>query len=89
MAFPIEELTSIHQILHLTHHRNKNQHRLAKWYKSFSQLRRHASKLLTELETLETFIALSAKSKKTEEARDAVEKRVEFLERWLVPRCYL
>jgi ribonuclease MRP protein subunit RMP1 len=49
-----EELTSISQLLHLAHHRNKNQHRLSKWYKSFSQLRRQVSKLLAEIESLET-----------------------------------
>jgi ribonuclease MRP protein subunit RMP1 len=53
MPIPKEELTSVHQILHLTHHRNKNQHRLSKWYKSFSQLRRQVAKLITELEALE------------------------------------
>ena len=48
-----EVLSSISQILHLAHHRNKNQHRLSKWYKSFSQLRRQISKLLVEIESLE------------------------------------
>jgi ribonuclease MRP protein subunit RMP1 len=53
MPTPKEDLTSIHQILHLTHHRNKNQHRLSKWYKPFSQLRRQVAKLIAELEALE------------------------------------
>jgi ribonuclease MRP protein subunit RMP1 len=89
MPSPHEELQSISQILHLTHHRNKNQHRLAKWWRAFSMLRRNISKLSTELDTNIQYTALSAKSKKTIESREIVERRVEFLEDHLVPRAYL
>jgi ribonuclease MRP protein subunit RMP1 len=85
---PTEELISINQILHLTHHRNKNQHRLAKWWKEFSLLRRNMAKLLTELETNLSYTTLSAKSKKTQESKQAVEKRAYFLADVLAPRCY-
>jgi ribonuclease MRP protein subunit RMP1 len=89
---PKEELTSISQTLHLFHHRNHNQHRLAKWYKSLSQLRRHISKLILELETLDTAITYSSKneeSKYVRAAREKVEDRVEFMENWLEKRCYI
>ncbi|KAG0648282.1 RNA-processing rmp1 [Hyphodiscus hymeniophilus] len=84
-----EELHSINQILHLTHHRNKNQHRLAKWWKSFSMLRRNLSKLFKELETNLQYTALSPKNKKTVESREIVERRVRFLEDVLMERCYV
>jgi ribonuclease MRP protein subunit RMP1 len=89
MPSPREELHSISQILHLTHHRNKNQHRLAKWYKSFSMLRRHVSKLSSELETNIQYTALSAKAKKTIESRAILGARVAFLQDVLIERCYL
>jgi ribonuclease MRP protein subunit RMP1 len=89
MPSPQEELHSIAQILHLTHHRNKNQHRLVKWYKAFNLLRRHISKLSSELETNITYSALSAKAKKTIESREIVEARVTFLEDVLIEKCYL
>jgi len=89
MPSPLEELHSISQILHLTHHRNKNQHRLAKWYKSFNLLRRHVSKLSSELETNIQYTTLSAKAKRTIESREIVEARVAFLEDVLIGRCWL
>jgi ribonuclease MRP protein subunit RMP1 len=84
------ELTSISLTLHLFHHRNHNQHRLAKWYKSFSQLRRHISKLILELETLDTALAYSSEeSKYAKAARETVEVRVEFMRTWLEERWYV
>ncbi|PVH85421.1 hypothetical protein DL98DRAFT_568206 [Cadophora sp. DSE1049] len=118
LSSPSQELTSITHLLHLFHHRNKNQHRLSKWWKSFSQLRRQVGKLLAEVEALETCLKFSSasssssKSKKRKgkdgegstvggvregggeskyvrAARETVEERVEFLERWVVPKCFL
>jgi ribonuclease MRP protein subunit RMP1 len=87
---PNAELTSISHTLHLFHHRNHNQHRLAKWYKSFSQLRRHISKLILELETLDTSILYSSEeSKYVQAARETVEDRVEFMRTWLEERWYV
>jgi len=84
-----EELTSISQLLHLAHHRNKNQHRLSKWYKPFSILRRQLAKLITELHTLETAELYSTapgkgvvgelENKYVVAARAKVEERVRFL----------
>ncbi|KAL2067877.1 hypothetical protein VTL71DRAFT_15975 [Oculimacula yallundae] len=112
---PLQALQSISQLLHLTHHRNKNQHRLAKWYKAFSVLRRQVGKLVNEVETLERVVKFSStggedgkagrKGRKEEgeredgkgreeskyvlAAREKVEERVEFMEEWVVPKCYL
>ena len=96
MPSPKETLISVQQLLHLTHHRNKNQHRLSKWYKSFSILRHQIVKLIAELETLETAELYSSKGKKGEveskyvtAAREKVEKRVKFLRAWVLEDCYL
>jgi len=105
MPNPREELTSIHQILHLTHHRNKNQHRLSKWYKSFSQLRRHVSKLILELDSLDTALKFSSSSttangngkrgkggeenKYVRAAREKVENRVRYMRVWGEGRWFL
>jgi len=88
-----KELEEIEKILHLTRHRNKNQHRLSKWWKSFSQLRRQISKLIVELEDLPGH-PVSLKNQEKGKSREnksesAAEKRVEFMKGWLVPRCYL
>jgi ribonuclease MRP protein subunit RMP1 len=52
-------------------------------------LRRHVSKLITELDTNTKYTALSAKSKKTIESREIVERRVTFLVDVLMERCYV
>lgn len=88
-----QELSSITQILHLTHHRNKNQHRLTKWWKQFSILRRNTSKLLLDVENLETAEKFSTGGDKggkyVKEARERVEQRVEFLETWVLERAFV
>jgi ribonuclease MRP protein subunit RMP1 len=90
-----KELLSLHQLLHLTHHRNKNQHRLSKWYKPFSILRRQISKLISELETLETAELYACKGEKGGEnkyvmaAREKAEARVKFLREWVLEDCFL
>jgi ribonuclease MRP protein subunit RMP1 len=96
MPSPKETLISVQQLLHLTHHRNKNQHRLSKWYKAFSILRHQVVKLIAELETLETAELYSSKGKTDEKeskyvtaAREKVEKRVRFLRAWVLEDCYL
>jgi ribonuclease MRP protein subunit RMP1 len=101
MPTPKESLLSIHQILHLTHHRNKNQHRLSKWYKPFSQLRRQVAKLVSELEALEiaeTYSSSGGKGKKGRgegenkyviAAHEKVEARVRFLGEWVLGECFL
>ncbi|KAF8859625.1 hypothetical protein BDZ45DRAFT_673166 [Acephala macrosclerotiorum] len=86
-------LHEINQLLHLIHHRNKNQHRLLKWYKPFSILRRNIAKLHSEVEILETAEKFSSKGGKGEkyvkEAREVVEDRVEFLGERVLGSAYL
>ncbi|RFU25992.1 hypothetical protein B7463_g10355, partial [Scytalidium lignicola] len=92
-------LPAVHDLLNLANHRNKNQHRLSKWWKEFSQLRRHVSKLISELSDPELrFVHESTAPKKKpkkekqdrgKESRDKVELRVEFLEDVLIPKCYM
>jgi len=86
---PNPELQSLTTILTLFHHRNKNQHRLAKWYKSLAILHRQIPKLLSGLISYEEAKALNKKSRYTVEARGRLGERVEFLGRWVVGRCYL
>jgi ribonuclease MRP protein subunit RMP1 len=87
---PKSELLSISQTLHLFHHRNQNQHRLAKWYKSLTQLRSHISRLILELETLDTALTYSSEeSKYVQAARETVEDRVKFMRTWLEERAYV
>lgn len=38
-----QELSSIHSVLHLIYHRNKNQHQRAKWWKWLAALKRSTS----------------------------------------------
>lgn len=62
------------RMLHLTYHRNKNQHRLAKWWKWLSMLRRCVAKLLLDLQSDDGLRA---------------SLRAEYMREILLPRCYL
>ena len=48
----IPRLTHESNLLHLLFHRNKNQHRLSKWWKDLSLLRSNVRKLIIELESI-------------------------------------
>lgn len=101
-SYAQRELHSLDLILHLAHHRNRNQHRLSTWYKAFSTFRHQIAKLLAEVTELDTALAFSntaAKSKKkqtnalteskyVQEARDKVQARVEFWENHQMQRWY-
>ena len=45
-------LTHLSSLLHLLHHRNKNQHRRSTWYRHLSLFRRHLSHLIADYITL-------------------------------------
>jgi len=62
------------RILHLTYHRNKNQHRLTKWWNWLSMLRRCVAKLLLDIQS-------------DDEHRASC--RANHLREILLPRCYL
>lgn len=87
---PHPELESIVSMLSAFSHRNKNQHRLSKWWKPFSQLRRHISSLVSELEVCHNEEQrYGARHKKGVVAREAVERRAGFLIVSLAPRAFL
>ena len=50
---PTLRLTHEFNLLHLLFYRNKNQHRLSKWWKDLSLLRSNVRKLISELESLQ------------------------------------
>jgi ribonuclease MRP protein subunit RMP1 len=71
-------------LLHLLFHRNKNQHRLLKWWQWIATLRRNLNKLLAEHD-------LITKAKTTPDRNAAVTKykeRVTFMRRVVVPSAY-
>ncbi|CAD6448442.1 1a03f54e-24a4-4c90-8e0b-5be3022e8371 [Sclerotinia trifoliorum] len=88
-------LLTLHQILHLTHHRNKNQHRLSKWYKSFNILRRQITRLLAlipeyviESSRGKSKVKGKAKERKEREERE-LQDLIGFMRKDVVGGCYL
>jgi ribonuclease MRP protein subunit RMP1 len=71
-------------LLHLLFHRNKNQHRLLKWWQWLSTLRRNLTKLLAEHDMI-----TSAKTTPTRKAAVAkFTERVVFMRTVVVPSAY-
>ena len=71
-------------LIHLLFHRNKNQHRLLKWWQWIATLRRNLSKLLFEHDLITT-------AKTTPNRNAAVanyEARLAFMRRVVVPSAY-
>lgn len=62
------------KLLELFHHRNKNQHRRAKWWKWVATLKRCVNKLVEELEA-------------SDQARS--HSRMTFMKDVLLPKCYV
>ncbi|KAF7886704.1 uncharacterized protein EAF02_003351 [Botrytis sinoallii] len=86
-------LLSLTHLLHLTHHRNKNQHRLSKWYISFGILRRQLSRLLSMIpehvmESSRGKVKGKARERKEREERE-LQSLVRFIQEDVVPVCYL
>ncbi|THV51397.1 hypothetical protein BGAL_0112g00180 [Botrytis galanthina] len=86
-------LLSLTHLLHLTHHRNKNQHRLLKWYVSFGILRRQVSRLLSiipehVMESSRGKVKGKARERKEREERE-LQSLVKFIQEDVVPGCYL
>ncbi|KAF5871106.1 uncharacterized protein Bfra_007619 [Botrytis fragariae] len=86
-------LLSLTHLLHLTHHRNKNQHRLSKWYISFGILRRQVSRLLSiipehVMESSRGKVKGKARERKEKEERE-LQSLVKFIQEDVVPGCYL
>jgi ribonuclease MRP protein subunit RMP1 len=66
-------LEAVSGVMQLVYYRNKNQHRLAKWWKWLSMLRRCVQKLLAALQAHD---------------RDRAVCRVDYIQQILLPRCY-
>jgi ribonuclease MRP protein subunit RMP1 len=77
-----EILSQISNVFHLLHHRNKNQHRRSTWYKWFSLLRRHISKLLVDQSELEALNSIPAVP--LSKASRAASKKLERESTWNV-----
>ncbi|KAF4634613.1 hypothetical protein G7Y89_g3506 [Cudoniella acicularis] len=86
---PSVTLKNLEDTLHLLHHRNKNQHRLAKWYKSLSQFRRQIPKLVSEFEAYYSARAIKEESVYVVKARESLIARISFVRERLIGRWYL
>lgn len=86
------KLLSIHTLLHLIHHRNKNQHGNTKWWKWLAILNRSVSKLVraAEVEAEESRVYHSPRESKSRSTGPVdVDGYKEYLARHVIPRCYL
>ena len=72
----IVEIRKILDILTLLHHRNKNQHRQAHWWKWLSMLKRCLQKLAHELQ-IDNFDSTRS------------DQRIVYMRDLLLPRCYV
>lgn len=98
----ITSLSPALEILERFHHRNKNQHRLSKWWAQADMLRRHTRKMLVCLDSgvaEAERLARIREKKKTKTGREAggdaeqqrrdVQNRAEYLRWKLGPGAYL
>ncbi|KAF2158175.1 hypothetical protein K461DRAFT_290420 [Myriangium duriaei CBS 260.36] len=87
----LSDLRHLSSLLHLAHHRNRNQHRRAPFYRYFLLFRRHLSRIIDLYTTLayvpDTHTARHRKKAEDRAALARVQGEVDFLARTLVPRC--
>ncbi|KAF4551624.1 Hypothetical protein D9617_13g101260 [Elsinoe fawcettii] len=95
LSLPPTDLSTLHHLhalLHLAHHRNKNQHRRSHWYRHLSLLRRHLATLLTfydlQAEEPDTFSARHRKKTQDKLTREKVRLELEYLQDVLMPRAW-
>lgn len=69
-----DEIRTIYSMIHMIYHRNKNQHGIAKWWKSLHMLKGSIYSLLMAIET---------------DSGNAVAVYEDYIQRRLVPKCYL
>ena len=88
----LDTLAQVLEIIEGFNRRNKNQHRLSKWWAEFGTLRRHLRKLVPELqanlEKRERYAKYKKKLTDSGYGKDA-DARVEYLQLQLLPRTYL
>jgi ribonuclease MRP protein subunit RMP1 len=85
----LKELRNQSSILHLLHHRSKNQHRHSSWYRHFSIFRKQLRSLVDELDPELPLEALpSQKSKLYIDSMERLNKRIVFWMDALVVKWY-
>ena len=70
----INKLQDTSKLLQLIHHRNKNQHRNAKWWEWLAKLKRSVHKLIQELQASD---------------RGKSHFRASYMKDILIPKCYV
>ncbi|AEO69534.1 uncharacterized protein THITE_2120077 [Thermothielavioides terrestris NRRL 8126] len=75
----IASLAPALELLERFHHRNKNQHRLSKWWAQADMLRRHVRKMLRELEDGVAEAERLARANERRRARERERERVSLL----------
>ncbi len=77
-----EILHHLSSLLHLFHHRNKNQHRRSIWWRHFSIFRKQLNNLIAETdqlnETPKTHLERSRKKAKDRELQSVIAQRLDF-----------
>lgn len=76
----LEKLVPVQQLLHLTVQRNKNQHRITKWWGNLQVLRRNVKRLVE---------TLSSKEAEYRRGKEALLKLSCWIETEIIPRTYL
>ena len=88
----LENLQHLSNILHLVHHRNKNQHRRSIWWRHFSTFRRQLNSLVREVQSLHevptTHLQRTRKKTHDRETTSNIIHRIEFWRDVLVPKWH-
>lgn len=84
-------LQHLSDLLHLFHHRNKNQHRRSIWWRHFSIFRRQMNLLLKDVISLnevpQTHLERTRKKTRDKQTQTRVRKRLDFWQNVLVSKC--
>lgn len=87
-----EKLQHLSNLLHLFHHRNKNQHRRSLWWRHFSTFRRQLNSLVAGVQSLleipTTHLQRTKKKAQDRQTQDQISKRLEFWRDVLLPKWH-
>lgn len=88
----LEKLQHLSNLLHLFHHRNKNQHRRSVWWRHFSVFRRQLNSLVAEVQSLHevpaTHLQRTKKKAQDRQMQDRISKRLELWRNVLLPKWH-
>ena len=88
----LETLQHLANLLHLFHHRNKNQHRRSIWWRHFLTFRRQLNSLISEIESLHevptTHLQRSRKKVQDKDIKERILHRLEFWREVTVAKWY-